>query len=160
MPVELEGYIRPGCIILTVFVAMPRFMWMKLLEDPKSYVHNFVATPGGMLSGRGNILVYLNNMMFYVVKDGTSVIKAKVDVQAPKLHYVHPTCFEAGKPMEFVACGSNLLLPKLRYGFLHIPDDLIVFLLLVKNKLLASIAFAYRWITGSSYFDCCVAVSL
>ncbi|XP_030507139.2 squamosa promoter-binding-like protein 7 [Cannabis sativa] len=115
MPVELEGYIRPGCIILTVFVAMPRFMWMKLLEDPKSYVHNFVATPGGMLSGRGNILVYLNNMMFYVVKDGTSVIKAKVDVQAPKLHYVHPTCFEAGKPMEFVACGSNLLLPKLRF---------------------------------------------
>ncbi|XP_062108519.1 squamosa promoter-binding-like protein 7 [Humulus lupulus] len=115
MPVELEGYIRPGCIILTVFVAMPRFMWMKLFEDPKSYVHDFVATPGGMLSGRGNILVYLNNMMFYVVKDGTSVIKAKVDVLAPKLHYVHPTCFEAGKPMEFVACGSNLLQPKLKF---------------------------------------------
>lgn len=31
MPVELEGYIRPGCIILTVFVAMPRFMWMKVI---------------------------------------------------------------------------------------------------------------------------------
>ena len=49
---------------------------------------------------------------------GASVIKAKVDVQAPRLHYVHPICFEAGKPMEIVACGSNLLQPKLRYGSL------------------------------------------
>lgn len=31
MPVELEGYIRPGCTILTVFIAMPNFMWMKVM---------------------------------------------------------------------------------------------------------------------------------
>lgn len=30
MPVELEGYIRPGCTILTVFVAMPQHMWDKV----------------------------------------------------------------------------------------------------------------------------------
>lgn len=47
--------------------------------------------------------------------DGTSVMKVNVEVQAPRLHYVHPTCFEAGKPMEFVACGSNLLQSKFRY---------------------------------------------
>ncbi|XP_015888326.2 squamosa promoter-binding-like protein 7 isoform X1 [Ziziphus jujuba] len=115
MPVELEGYIRPGCTILTVFVAMPQFMWMKVFEDPIAYVHDFIVSPGRMLCGRGNVLVYLNNMIFHVVKNGTSVIKAKVEVQAPRLHYVHPTCFEAGKPMEFVACGSNLLQPKFRF---------------------------------------------
>ncbi|PON80255.1 SBP-box transcription factor [Parasponia andersonii] len=115
MPVELEGYIRPGCIILTVFVAMPSFMWKKLSEDPISYVHDFVVAPGGMLSGRGNMLVYLNNTLLHVVKGGSSVIKAKVNVRAPRLHYVHPICFEAGQPMEFVACGSNLLQPKLRF---------------------------------------------
>lgn len=31
MPVELEGYIRPGCTILTVFVAMPTFKWGKVM---------------------------------------------------------------------------------------------------------------------------------
>lgn len=31
MPVELEGYIRPGCTILTVFITMPKFMWVKVL---------------------------------------------------------------------------------------------------------------------------------
>lgn len=31
MPVELEGYIRPGCTILTVFIAMPNLMWAKVM---------------------------------------------------------------------------------------------------------------------------------
>lgn len=30
MPVELEGYIRPGCTILTIFIAMPTVMWVKV----------------------------------------------------------------------------------------------------------------------------------
>ncbi|KAL7251967.1 hypothetical protein ACSBR1_013761 [Camellia fascicularis] len=115
MPVELEGYIRPGCTILTAFIAMPNSMWFKLLQEPVVYIHDFVAAPGKMLSGRGTFLVYLDNLIFRVMKDGTSVIQIKVEEQAPKLHYVHPTCFEAGKPMEFVACGSNLLQPKFRF---------------------------------------------
>uniref|UniRef100_A0A5B7AUV9 Putative squamosa promoter-binding-like protein 7 n=1 Tax=Davidia involucrata TaxID=16924 RepID=A0A5B7AUV9_DAVIN len=115
MPVELEGYIRPGCTILTVFIAMPKFMWVKLFEDPAIYIHDFVVAPGNMLSGRGTILVYLNDMIFRVMKGETSVMKVEVKVQPPKLHFVHPTCFEAGKPLEFVACGSNLLYPKVRF---------------------------------------------
>ena len=40
----------------------------QLSEDPISCLHEFVVAPGGMLSGRGNILVYLNNMVFHVLK--------------------------------------------------------------------------------------------
>ncbi|XP_021908865.1 squamosa promoter-binding-like protein 7 [Carica papaya] len=115
MPVELEGYIRPGCTILTVFIAMPKNMWVKLFEDPVAYVHDFIVKPGKMLSGRGSVTVYLNHMIFRVIEGGTSVMKVNVKMQAPKLHYVYPMCFEAGKPIEFVACGSNLLQPKLRF---------------------------------------------
>lgn len=57
-------------------------------------------------------------LFIFICTDGTSVIKAKAEVRAPRLHYIHPTCFEAGKPMEFFACGSNLLQPKFRYYFL------------------------------------------
>ncbi|KAL1358398.1 hypothetical protein HN51_003674 [Arachis hypogaea] len=113
MPVELEGYIRPGCTILTIFIAMPKNMWINLQEDPMYYVRDLVA-PGKFLSARGNALIYLNDMFFRIMKDGTSVTKVKVNMQAPRLHYVHPTYFEAGKPLEFVACGSNLMQPKFR----------------------------------------------
>ncbi|CAL1397076.1 unnamed protein product [Linum trigynum] len=114
MPVELEGYIRPGCTILTVFVAMPKFMWAKVLEDPLSYVHNFVIVPGTMLYGKGPMIIYLNDMMFRVMKGGTSVMQLSIGTHTPRLHYVHPMFFEAGKPMEFVTCGSNLFQSKFR----------------------------------------------
>ncbi|XP_012069443.1 squamosa promoter-binding-like protein 7 isoform X2 [Jatropha curcas] len=114
MPVELEGYIRPGCTILTAFLAMPTFMWAKLFEDPLSYLHDFVIMPGKMLSKRSPMLIYMNNMIFHVMKDENSVMKVNMEGQAPRLHYVHPICFEAGKPIEFVACGSNMLQPKFR----------------------------------------------
>nr|AUW52978.1 squamosa promoter binding-like protein 7 [Petunia x hybrida] len=115
MPVELEGYIRPGCTILTVFVAMPTFRWGKLLEDPAVHLYEFIASPGNMLRGRGSFLVYLNNMVFRITKGGTSVVKVKLKGPAPKLMSIHPTCFEAGKPMEFFACGSNLMQPRFRF---------------------------------------------
>ncbi|CAN1284035.1 Squamosa promoter-binding-like protein 7 [Linum perenne] len=108
MPVELEAYIRPGCTILTVFTAMPKRMWVKMLEDPLSYVQKFVLVPGSMLSGKGPMIVYVDDLMFRVLKGGTSVMQLNAGMQSPRLHYVHPNCFEAGKPMEFVACGSNL----------------------------------------------------
>ncbi|KAK6122970.1 hypothetical protein DH2020_043287 [Rehmannia glutinosa] len=109
MPVELEGYIRPGCTILTAFIAMPKPVWLKLLEEPALCIRDLVASPGSMLSGRGTMHVYLDDMVFFVRKDATSVVKVKVKDRAPKLHYIYPTCFEAGRPMEFVACGSYLL---------------------------------------------------
>lgn len=115
MPVELEGYIRPGCTILTVFVAMPTFKWGKLLEDPAAHLYEFIASPGNMLRGRGSFLIYLNNMVFRVTKGGNSVVKVKLKGPAPKLKSIHPLCFEAGKPMEFFAHGSNLMQPRFRF---------------------------------------------
>ncbi|RAL44312.1 hypothetical protein DM860_015672 [Cuscuta australis] len=115
MPVELEGYIRPGCTILTVFIAMPHFKWKKLLEEPIIQLQDLVLSPGNMLLGRGTFLVYLNNMVFRIAKGGTSIMKVKLKGKTPMLCYVHPTCFEAGKPMEFYVCGSNLLQSKIRF---------------------------------------------
>ncbi|KAI3469465.1 hypothetical protein Pfo_026128 [Paulownia fortunei] len=115
MPIELEGYIRPGCTILTAFIAMPKPIWLKLLEEPALCIKDLVASSGSILSGRGTMLVYLNDMMFRVTKDANSVVKVRVKDRSPKLHYIYPNCFEAGRPMEFVACGSELLQPKFRF---------------------------------------------
>ncbi|PIN06660.1 hypothetical protein CDL12_20788 [Handroanthus impetiginosus] len=115
MPIELEGYIRPGCTILTAFIAMPKPVWLKLLKEPALCIKELVASPGSMLSGRGTMHVYLNDMIFRVTKDAASVVKIRVKDQAPKLHYIYPTCFEAGRPMEFLACGSYLLQSNFRF---------------------------------------------
>ncbi|ERN18478.1 squamosa promoter-binding-like protein 7 [Amborella trichopoda] len=115
MPVELEAYIRPGCTILTVFIAMPHFMWEKLFKDATVFLDDLVNAPGSLLSGRGRIFIYLNNWIFQVLRGGTSLANNMMDMRVPKLHYVHPVCFQAGKPMEFVACGRNLFQNKFRF---------------------------------------------
>ncbi|XP_073025393.1 squamosa promoter-binding-like protein 7 isoform X2 [Primulina eburnea] len=115
MPVELEEYIRPGCTILTAFIAMPKPMWIKLFEEPAPCIKDLISPHESMLFGRGTLLVYLNDMVYRVTKDANSIVKIEMKDRAPKLHYIYPTCFEAGKPMEFVACGSDLLQPKFRF---------------------------------------------
>lgn len=42
-------------------------------------------------------------------------MNVKVELLAPRLHYIHPSCFEAGKPLEFLACGSNILRSRFRF---------------------------------------------
>ncbi|KAG2619336.1 hypothetical protein PVAP13_3NG140945 [Panicum virgatum] len=96
MPVELEGYIRPGCTILTVFVAMPQHMWDKLSDDAANLLRNLVNSPSSLLL------------------DGATLMSTRLDVQSPKIDYVHPTWFEAGKPVELILCGSFLDQPKFR----------------------------------------------
>lgn len=54
--------------------------------------------------------------------DAGSVVQVRVKDRSPKLHYIYPTCFEAGRPMEFVACGSDLLQPKFRYDMHYTID--------------------------------------
>ncbi|KAL8486299.1 hypothetical protein ACS0TY_023127 [Phlomoides rotata] len=115
MPVELEEYIRPGCTILTAFIAMSRPQWHKLMDEPSLCIKDLIASPGSLLSGRGIMHVYLNDMIFRVSKDATSVLRVKVKDHAPKLHYIFPNCFEAGRPMEFVACGTHLLQSNFRF---------------------------------------------
>lgn len=60
--------------------------------------------------------LYVLHMLDPFVKtDANSLVKIEMKDRAPKLHYIYPTCFVAGKPMEFVAHGSDLLQPKFRY---------------------------------------------
>jgi hypothetical protein len=42
-------------------------------------------------------------------------MSTRLEVQAPRIHYVHPAWFEAGKPIELLVCGSSLDQPKFRY---------------------------------------------
>lgn len=54
-------------------------------------------------------------LLFYFLTGGTTLKRVDVKLESPKLQFVYPTCFEAGKPIELVVCGQNLLQPKCRY---------------------------------------------
>ncbi|CAM6043652.1 unnamed protein product [Sphagnum compactum] len=87
MPVELEGYIRSGCTILTLFIAMPQSMWDKLLKFLLVVTGQVVNRSGG---------------------------KDECMPCMPVLHSVQPICFEAGIEGHLTVFGHNLLQPNTR----------------------------------------------
>ncbi|XP_074573993.1 squamosa promoter-binding-like protein 9 [Curcuma longa] len=86
----------------------------EITQDADHCVRDLINQPGSLLLGRGSFLIYLSNTIIHVLQDGTTLTNIKMEVRPPRLHYVYPAYLEAGKPLEFVACGSNLRQPKFR----------------------------------------------
>ncbi|GJN14225.1 hypothetical protein PR202_gb01020 [Eleusine coracana subsp. coracana] len=79
-----------------------------LSNDAANLLKKLVNSPNSLLLGFRNVCTL----------DGTTLMSTRLEVQAPRIHYVHPTWFEAGKPVELLLCGSSLDQPKFRYSFL------------------------------------------
>uniref|UniRef100_A0A0E0FKF9 SBP-type domain-containing protein n=1 Tax=Oryza nivara TaxID=4536 RepID=A0A0E0FKF9_ORYNI len=42
-PSDIESYIRPGCIILTIYMRLPNWMWDKLAADPAHWIQKLIS---------------------------------------------------------------------------------------------------------------------
>jgi hypothetical protein len=89
-------------------------IFRQLSDDAANLLRNLVNSPNSLLLGKGAFFIHVNNMIFQVLKDGATLMSTRLDVQSPRIDYVHPTWFEAGKPVELILCGSSLDQPKFR----------------------------------------------
>ncbi|KAF8724310.1 hypothetical protein HU200_021339 [Digitaria exilis] len=42
-PTDMESYIRPGCVILTVYLCLPNWMWDELNDDPAPWIEKLIS---------------------------------------------------------------------------------------------------------------------
>lgn len=42
-PSDMESYIRPGCVILTVYLRLPNWMWDELDDDPAPWIEKLIS---------------------------------------------------------------------------------------------------------------------
>ncbi|XP_062197112.1 squamosa promoter-binding-like protein 1 [Phragmites australis] len=42
-PSDMESYIRPGCVILTVYLRLPNWMWDELDDDPTPWIEKLIS---------------------------------------------------------------------------------------------------------------------
>ncbi|AQK89108.1 Squamosa promoter-binding protein-like (SBP domain) transcription factor family protein [Zea mays] len=42
-PTDMESYIRPGCVILTIYLHLPNWMWDEFNDDPASWIENLIS---------------------------------------------------------------------------------------------------------------------
>eukprot|EP00249_Psilotum_nudum_P005243 c18696_g1_i2 orf=543-1634(-) len=114
MPVELEGYIRSGCTILTFFITMPRLTWKKMNNDWVVHAQNLFSGPQRQFWGGGSIIARLNNKSLHM-QNGEVVNEDFKEELAPILYDVFPLCLEAGCTSEVLISGRNLFRTKSRF---------------------------------------------
>jgi hypothetical protein len=66
-PSDLESYIKPGCVVLTVFLSMPKSGWVELKEDLAASVKKLLSLCNDNFWCKGRILVQAEHQKVFVV---------------------------------------------------------------------------------------------
>ncbi|CAM6077331.1 unnamed protein product [Sphagnum tenellum] len=107
-PTDMESYIKPGCVVLTIYVSMPHSAWVELDRDLQRSLEKLLNTCSGVFWHKGRILVQVEQQMVLIV-DGNIVERKLVDpLSQPYIQSVRPIAIVAGQETNISCNGFNL----------------------------------------------------
>ncbi|KAF7095321.1 hypothetical protein CFC21_097518 [Triticum aestivum] len=110
-PTEMEGYIRPGCLVLSMYLSMPTIAWDELQENFLQRVNSLVQASDLDFWRKGRFLVRSDNQLVSY-KDGmTRLSKSWRTWNTPELTLVTPIAVVGGRKTSLVLKGRNLTIP-------------------------------------------------
>nr|AQQ11820.1 squamosa-promoter binding protein-like protein [Bambusa multiplex] len=110
-PTEMEGYIRPGCLVLSMYLSMPAIAWDELEENLLQRVNTLVQGSDLDFWRKGRFLVRTDTQLVSY-KDGmTRVSKSWRTWNTPELTIVSPIAVVGGRKTSLVLKGRNLTIP-------------------------------------------------
>jgi hypothetical protein len=116
-PSEIESYIRPGCIILTIYLRLTESSWEELCSNLSSSLERLVdVSDDATFWGTGWICVRVENQIAFmyngeVVAD-TCITTKKSDCS--RIQSVRPVAISESEQTQFSVKGYNLLWPSTR----------------------------------------------
>ncbi|PON73252.1 SBP-box transcription factor [Trema orientale] len=107
-PSEMESYIRPGCVILSVYVSMPSASWEQLQENLLQHLSSLVQSSASDFWRDGRFLVHTGRQLASH-KDGKfRLCKSWRTWTSPELISVTPLAVEGGQETSLKLRGRNL----------------------------------------------------
>ncbi|KAJ7527214.1 hypothetical protein O6H91_16G042900 [Diphasiastrum complanatum] len=113
VPSEMESYIRPGCVILTIYLSMSVKMWEELCQNLHSSLKRLLNISNSDFWCTGRILVQAEHELAYIV-DGEVHKLGPVRPTTAKILSVRPLAAVAGQPTKLILRGCNFTAPGLR----------------------------------------------
>ncbi|KAG0463229.1 hypothetical protein HPP92_021705 [Vanilla planifolia] len=110
-PSEMESYIRPGCVVLSVYLSMATEDWVELEKNFLHKVASLVYHSKSRFWANGRFLVRANGRIASHMDGKLRVWRA---LHAPKLISVSPVAIVSGQETTLVVRGRNLILPGTR----------------------------------------------
>lgn len=116
-PTEIESYIRPGCVVLTLYLRLPESAWEELSYDLSSSLSRLLDVPGGdSFWTKGWIYVRVQNQIAFVC-DGQVLLDMPlpcVSNDDSTLLSVRPIAVPVSDRVQFLVKGYNLTKPSTR----------------------------------------------
>ncbi|KAH7445710.1 hypothetical protein KP509_01G021200 [Ceratopteris richardii] len=105
----LEGYLRPGCILLTVFLSMPQHTWEELTANLRGSLRRLVHMSESDLWTKGRIIVQVGHRRALIVNGRVKKMRISRTLKAPVLRSVRPLAVVAGEEATLSVFGYNLV---------------------------------------------------
>ncbi|KRH37685.2 hypothetical protein GLYMA_09G082000v4 [Glycine max] len=114
-PTEIESYIRPGCIILTIYLRLENSAWEELCYNLESSLRK-LAAPNDSFWRTGWIYTRVQHSVAFLY-NGQVVLDAPLRLKSPQncqILCVKPLAVSASSSAQFVVKGFNFLLSNTR----------------------------------------------
>ncbi|KAH9302679.1 hypothetical protein KI387_014262 [Taxus chinensis] len=114
-PSDMESYIKPGCVMLSIFVSMPSTSWEWLREDLQQCLKLLVENSGTDFWRSGRVLVQAEQQLASF-KDGKfRLCRSCRSWNSPEIYYVQPIAVVAGQETTLTLRGQNLTAPGTKF---------------------------------------------
>ncbi|KAJ0987136.1 hypothetical protein J5N97_005492 [Dioscorea zingiberensis] len=110
-PSEIESYIRPGCVVLSVYASMPSVAWDELEDNLHQRVNSLIQCSGSEFWRKGRFLVRTSRQLVSHKDGKIRLCKSWKTWSAPELISVSPVAIVSGQETSLVLRGQNLTVP-------------------------------------------------
>ncbi|KAL5648096.1 hypothetical protein ACJX0J_042451, partial [Zea mays] len=110
-PTEMEGYIRPGCLVLSMYLLMPGIAWDEPEENLLQRVNSLVQSSDLDFWRKGRFLVRTNSQLVSYKEGMTCLSKSWRTWNTPELTLVSPIAVIGGQKTSLILKGRNLSIP-------------------------------------------------
>ncbi|KAF7818086.1 squamosa promoter-binding-like protein 1 [Senna tora] len=109
-PTDIESYIRPGCIVLTIYLRQPEAVWEELCYDLTSSLNRLLGVSDGGFWSTGWVYTRVQHQIAFIF-NGQVVIDTSLPLRSnnySKILCVSPIAVPAFKRTRFSVKGINL----------------------------------------------------
>ncbi|KAK8560351.1 hypothetical protein V6N13_082797 [Hibiscus sabdariffa] len=111
-PSEMESYIRPGCVVLSIYLSMSSAAWEHLEGNLLQYVNCLLQDSDSDFWRKARFLVHAGNRQLASHKDGKiRLCKSWRSWSSPELISVSPLAIVGGQETSLLVRGRNLTNP-------------------------------------------------
>ncbi|KZV23612.1 squamosa promoter-binding-like protein 14 [Dorcoceras hygrometricum] len=120
-PSEMESYIRPGCIVLSIYLSMSSFAWEQFEKNLLQYVKSLVRGVDVEFWRNGRFLIHTDRRMASYKDGSIRLCKSWRGWSTPELIWVSPVAVVGGQETSVLLRGKKLTTPGTKIYCTH-PD--------------------------------------